>query len=152
MYRKCENRIRENNSFCCTHPSEAVVGSVRNVRACSDTNKVTIAIVAIAYAMTSWISRELAFQIAEQFAVLGAALNVRTAVIVGGMDMIAQALELNTLPHIIIATPGRIVDHLRSSNGEWNLSRVKFLVCTVGMYLVKTSNNRIRSLMKLIGF
>jgi ATP-dependent RNA helicase DDX49/DBP8 len=102
--------------------------------------------------MTGWISRELAFQIAEQFAVLGAALNVRTAVIVGGMDMIAQALELNTLPHIIIATPGRIVDHLRSSSGEWNLTRVKFLVCTVGTCLVKTSNNCIRSLMKLIDF
>ncbi|KAF7776205.1 hypothetical protein Agabi119p4_4598 [Agaricus bisporus var. burnettii] len=26
------------------------------------------------------------------------------------------------------ATPGRIVDHLRSSSGQWNLSRVKFLV------------------------
>ena len=56
-------------------------------------------------------------------------LNIRTAVIVGGMDMMAQALELGNRPHIIIATPGRIVDHLRSStNGEWDLSRVKFLV------------------------
>ncbi|KAG6812324.1 hypothetical protein H0H92_003408 [Tricholoma furcatifolium] len=73
-------------------------------------------------------NRELAFQIAEQFAVLGAPLNVRTAVVVGGMDMIAQALELGNRPHVVIATPGRIVDHLRSSSGEWNLSRVKFLV------------------------
>lgn len=74
------------------------------------------------------ICRELAFQIADQFAVLGASVSARTAVVVGGMDMMAQALELDGLPHIVIATPGRIVDHLRSSSGVWNLSRVKFLV------------------------
>ena len=73
--------------------------------------------------------RELAFQISEQFAVLGSSSSVRTAVIVGGMDMMAQALELGNRPHVVIATPGRIVDHLRSSRGEWDLSRVKFLVC-----------------------
>ena len=74
-------------------------------------------------------NRELAFQISEQFAVLGSSSSVRTAVIVGGMDMMAQALELGNRPHVVIATPGRIVDHLRSSRGEWDLSRVKFLVC-----------------------
>ncbi|KAJ7179937.1 P-loop containing nucleoside triphosphate hydrolase protein [Mycena crocata] len=73
-------------------------------------------------------TRELAFQISEQFAVLGGSLNVRTAVVVGGMDMMSQALELGNRPHIVVATPGRIVDHLRSSGGEWDLSRVKFLV------------------------
>lgn len=72
--------------------------------------------------------RELAFQISEQFAVLGGALNLHTAVIVGGMDMMAQALELGQRPHIVVATPGRIVDHIRSSGSEWDLSRVKFLV------------------------
>lgn len=59
---------------------------------------------------------------------LGGVLNVRTAVVVGGMDMMSQALELGNRPHIVVATPGRIVDHLRSSGGEWDLSRVKFLV------------------------
>ncbi|THH13573.1 hypothetical protein EW146_g6661 [Bondarzewia mesenterica] len=73
-------------------------------------------------------TRELAFQISEQFAVLGAPLNIRTAVVVGGMDMMAQALELGNRPHVVVATPGRIVDHLRSSSGEWDLSRVKFLI------------------------
>lgn len=73
-------------------------------------------------------TRELAFQISEQFVVLGSPLNIRTAVIVGGMDMMAQAIELNNRPHVVVATPGRIVDHLRSSSAEWDLSRVKFLV------------------------
>ncbi|PPQ71778.1 hypothetical protein CVT26_007612 [Gymnopilus dilepis] len=80
------------------------------------------------FALVLTPTRELAFQIAEQFAVLGAPLNVRTAVVVGGMDMMAQALELGNRPHVVVATPGRIVDHLRSSSGEWDLSRVKFLV------------------------
>ncbi|KAK0230867.1 P-loop containing nucleoside triphosphate hydrolase protein [Armillaria fumosa] len=80
------------------------------------------------FALVLTPTRELAFQISEQFAVLGAALNIRTSVIVGGMDMMAQSLELGNRPHIIIATPGRLVDHLNSGSGEWNLSRVKFLV------------------------
>ncbi|KAA1473477.1 DEAD-domain-containing protein [Dentipellis sp. KUC8613] len=80
------------------------------------------------FALVLTPTRELAFQIADQFAVLGAPLNVRTAVIVGGMDMLAQAQELCNRPHVVVATPGRIVDHLRSSAYEWDLSRVKFLV------------------------
>ncbi|KAL5529960.1 DBP8 [Sanghuangporus sanghuang] len=80
------------------------------------------------YALVLTPTRELAFQISEQFVVLGAPFNIQTAVIVGGMDMIAQAIELNNRPHVVVATPGRIVDHLKSSSGEWDLSRVKFLV------------------------
>jgi ATP-dependent RNA helicase DDX49/DBP8 len=72
--------------------------------------------------------RELAFQIAEQFVVLGSPLNLRTVVIVGGMDMMTQAVELDNRPHVVVATPGRLVDHLRSSHTDWDLSRVKFLV------------------------
>lgn len=71
---------------------------------------------------------ELAFQISDQFAVLGAPLNLRTAVVVGGIDMMAQALELGNRPHVVVATPGRIVDLLKSTSGEWDLSRIKFLV------------------------
>lgn len=73
-------------------------------------------------------ARELAFQISEQFAALGAPLSIRTSVIVGGMDMMTQALELDGRPHVVVATPGRIVDHLKSSSGDWDLSRIKFLV------------------------
>lgn len=80
------------------------------------------------FALVLTPTRELAFQIADQFAVLGGALNLRTAVVVGGMDMIAQAIELSNRPHVVVATPGRIVDLLRSNDGEWDLSRVKFLV------------------------
>ncbi|KAI0751574.1 DEAD-domain-containing protein [Daedaleopsis nitida] len=80
------------------------------------------------FALVLTPTRELAFQISEQFAVLGAPLNLRTAVVVGGIDMMAQALELGNRPHVVVATPGRIVDLLKSTSGEWDLSRIKFLV------------------------
>ncbi|KZV65681.1 DEAD-domain-containing protein [Peniophora sp. CONT] len=80
------------------------------------------------FALVLTPTRELAFQISEQFAVLGGPLSVRTAVVVGGMDMMAQAIELKNRPHVVVATPGRLVDHMRSSSDEWDLSRVRFLV------------------------
>ena len=60
-------------------------------------------------------TRELAFQISEQFEALGASVGLKTAVIVGGVDMVQQALALARKPHVIIATPGRLVDHLENT-------------------------------------
>ena len=40
---------------------------------------------------------------------------LKTAVIVGGVDMVQQALALARKPHVIIATPGRLVDHLENT-------------------------------------
>ena len=42
--------------------------------------------------------------------------------------MMAQANELRSRPHVVVATPGRLVDLMNSGSGEWDLSRVKFLV------------------------
>ncbi|XP_051828253.1 probable ATP-dependent RNA helicase DDX49 isoform X1 [Antechinus flavipes] len=72
-------------------------------------------------------TRELAYQIAEQFRVLGKPLGLKECIIVGGMDMVAQALELSRKPHVVIATPGRLADHLRSSS-TFNIKKIRFLV------------------------
>ncbi|XP_011060233.1 PREDICTED: probable ATP-dependent RNA helicase DDX47 [Acromyrmex echinatior] len=72
-------------------------------------------------------TRELAFQISEQFDALGSSIGVKTVVLVGGMDMHAQGMILEKKPHIIIATPGRLVDHLENTKG-FNLRQLKFLV------------------------
>lgn len=72
-------------------------------------------------------TRELAFQISEQFEALGANIGVKCAVIVGGMDMMSQALVLAKKPHILIATPGRLLDHLENTKG-FNLKALKYLV------------------------
>ncbi|KAM7025982.1 putative ATP-dependent RNA helicase DDX49 [Acridotheres tristis] len=72
-------------------------------------------------------TRELASQISEQFRVLGKPLGLKDCVVVGGLDMVAQALELARKPHVVVATPGRLADHLRSSS-TFSLRKIKFLV------------------------
>ncbi|NXK70491.1 DDX49 helicase, partial [Sylvietta virens] len=71
-------------------------------------------------------TRELAYQIAEQFRVLGKPLGLKDCVVVGGLDMVAQALALARRPHVVVATPGRLADHLRSSS-TFSLRKIKFL-------------------------
>ena len=60
-------------------------------------------------------TRELAIQIAEQIEALGSGIGVKCAVLVGGIDMMAQAIALAKRPHIIVGTPGRVVDHLSNT-------------------------------------
>ena len=75
--------------------------------------------------------RELAFQIHEQFVALGTAINLKSTVVVGGLDMMQQASALADRPHVVVATPGRLCDLIKSSSGngsQWNLSKVKYLV------------------------
>lgn len=74
-------------------------------------------------------TRELAYQISQQFEALGSAMGVRCAVIVGGMERVAQAVALAKRPHIIVATPGRLNDHLENTKG-FSLRTLKFLART----------------------
>ena len=67
------------------------------------------------YALVLTPTRELAFQIAEQFEALGSAVGLKTAVIVGGLETVQQAIALGKKPHVIIATPGRLGDHLENT-------------------------------------
>ncbi|CUS22189.1 LAQU0S04e10242g1_1 [Lachancea quebecensis] len=79
------------------------------------------------YACVLAPTRELAQQIKETFDSLGGAMGVRTTCIVGGMNMIDQARDLMRKPHIIIATPGRLMDHLENTKG-FSMRKLKFLV------------------------
>ncbi|PVD37611.1 hypothetical protein C0Q70_00207 [Pomacea canaliculata] len=79
------------------------------------------------FALVLTPTRELAYQISEQFEALGSSIGVKCAVIVGGMDMMTQAIMLGKKPHIIVATPGRLVDHLENTKG-FSLRSVKYLV------------------------
>ena len=72
-------------------------------------------------------TRELAYQISQQFESLGAAMGVRCATIVGGMDIMSQSVALAKRPHIVVATPGRLNDHLENTKG-FSLRGLKFLV------------------------
>ena len=73
-------------------------------------------------------ARELASQIAEQVAAFGAPIRVHVAVVMGGADMMKQALELERRPHVVVGTPGRLADHFRSATGAALVRRLRFLV------------------------
>lgn len=72
-------------------------------------------------------TRELASQIGQAFEALGSLISLRCAVIVGGLDMVPQAIALSKKPHVIVATPGRLVDHLEKTKG-FSLRTLKYLV------------------------
>ncbi|OCT55119.1 ATP-dependent RNA helicase dbp8 [Cladophialophora carrionii] len=82
------------------------------------------------YAVVLTPTRELALQIFEQFQALGAPQNLKTVLITGGSDMRPQALALGKRPHIVVATPGRLADHILNSGKETTigLSRTKVVV------------------------
>ncbi|KAI1174115.1 ATP-dependent rRNA helicase RRP3 [Nemania sp. FL0916] len=72
-------------------------------------------------------TRELATQIAHDAAALGASIALKTATIVGGLSMVDQAVALARKPHIIVATPGRLLDHLENTKG-FSLKHLAYLV------------------------
>lgn len=92
-------------------------------------------------------TRELADQISKAIEALGSLINVRSCVIVGGMDMVSQAIALGKKPHgmslssfvplsvalilrrttVVVATPGRLLDHLENTKG-FSLRSLKYLV------------------------
>lgn len=58
-------------------------------------------------------TRELAVQVAEEINTLGQFINVRALPIYGGQDIEKQIKALKKKPQIIVATPGRLMDHMR---------------------------------------
>lgn len=72
-------------------------------------------------------TRELSYQISQQIEALGATIGVRCATIVGGMDMMTQSIALSKRPHVIVATPGRLQDHLENTKG-FSLRGLRYLV------------------------
>ncbi|KAI2629421.1 DEAD-domain-containing protein [Xylaria nigripes] len=79
------------------------------------------------YALILAPTRELAQQIGQQVDALGATISVRSCTIVGGLDMVAQSISLGKKPHVIVATPGRLLDHLEKTKG-FKLNALKYLV------------------------
>src|SRR3990167_1515572 len=57
-------------------------------------------------------TRELALQVEETLRQIGTSVGLKTAVLIGGMASGPQSKALSGNPHIIIATPGRLLDHM----------------------------------------
>lgn len=58
-------------------------------------------------------TRELAIQVSEELYKIGSTKRVRVLPIYGGQDIERQIRALKKHPHIIVGTPGRILDHIR---------------------------------------
>ncbi|PTD96973.1 DEAD/DEAH box helicase [Pseudothauera lacus] len=71
-------------------------------------------------------TRELAMQVYESVKTYSKHVPLRAACIYGGVDMRAQIQELRTGIEIVIATPGRLLDHVQQKT--INLSQVEMLV------------------------
>jgi ATP-dependent RNA helicase DeaD len=71
-------------------------------------------------------TRELAVQVAEATHKYGARRGVRVLAVYGGQDISRQLRELKRGVHVIVGTPGRLLDHIR--RGSLDLSSTQYVV------------------------
>ena len=71
-------------------------------------------------------TRELAVQVAENITGYAAHSKLRVAVVFGGIDMKPQTLELKGGVEVLVATPGRLLDHIEAKNCV--LNQVEYVV------------------------
>ncbi len=71
-------------------------------------------------------TRELALQIKEEIQNIGRTKKVRCSAIFGKQPLKDQIAELKQRVHIVVATPGRIIDHI--GRGTIDLSNIKYFI------------------------
>ena len=71
-------------------------------------------------------TRELADQVAENVKKYAKHSNLRSLVVFGGIDMKPQTLALKGGVEVLIATPGRLLDHIEAKNAV--LNHVEYVV------------------------
>jgi len=71
-------------------------------------------------------TRELADQVAQQVKMYAKYTQLRSAVVFGGIDMKPQTAELKRGVEVLVATPGRLLDHIEAKNAV--LNQVEYVV------------------------
>jgi ATP-dependent RNA helicase DeaD len=71
-------------------------------------------------------TRELASQVTHEAEILGRSAGIRTAAVYGGVGYREQLDAFEAGAHIVVGTPGRILDHLLRRS--FNLEHLKFLI------------------------
>jgi ATP-dependent RNA helicase RhlE len=71
-------------------------------------------------------TRELALQVDQTLKKIGGSLGLKTAILIGGEPINKQFRALKANPHIVIATPGRLIDHIEGN--KLSLANVGILV------------------------
>ncbi len=72
-------------------------------------------------------TRELAMQVDEWFQKIGQSFGLKTAMLIGGAPIAKQKNQLRKGPHVVIGTPGRIIDHLEQRTLKLNQINVLVL-------------------------
>ena len=71
-------------------------------------------------------TRELAIQVDENFQFYGKFMDLRTALLYGGVGYGKQNQDLQNRPDVVVATPGRLLDYL--NRGSLRLGKLEVLV------------------------
>jgi len=71
-------------------------------------------------------TRELADQVAQAIKAYAQHTQLRSTVVFGGIDMKPQTLELKRGVEVLVATPGRLLDHIEAKNAV--LGQVEYVV------------------------
>lgn len=73
--------------------------------------------------------REVALQICEQINFFGQQNNIRVVPVIGGVDYTTQKKKIESIPHIIVGTPGRLAEQLsKSKKARKYLRNLEFMV------------------------
>ncbi|GMA62513.1 DEAD/DEAH box helicase [Alicyclobacillus fastidiosus] len=72
-------------------------------------------------------TRELCIQVAEEIIKVGGVKGVRVLAVYGGQDIGRQIRALRNRPHVIVATPGRLMDHMNRRTARLDSIRVAVL-------------------------
>ncbi len=71
-------------------------------------------------------TRELAVQVKEEFINIGRFKRIKAAAIYGGHPFYIEKTELKQKTHVVVGTPGRVMDHIKK--GTLTLSKINYLV------------------------
>ncbi len=71
-------------------------------------------------------TRELAVQVKEELFQIGRKKRIKIPVVFGGMPIDKELLSLKQKSHIVVGTPGRVMDHIR--RGSLILDKIDYLV------------------------
>ncbi len=95
-------------------------------------------------------TRELAYQVKDEVFNIGRMKRIKVPVIFGGAPFDKQALSLKQKSHVVVGTPGRILDHLKK--GTLNISKVKyFIVDEADLMLDMGFINDVKEIMGYLG-
>ena len=71
-------------------------------------------------------TRELALQLFQNVEIFAPSLSLSGALLIGGVSILRQKEKLMERPEVVVATPGRLLDHVRQKSID--LSGIRYLV------------------------